>query len=464
MIRAVTYQILAFIYLFVFPNKANAQFGSEKTIETFVDSLVMTVLKKGPVAGMSIAIKKNEKILLQKGYGYADPELDAKCTPLTVYHIRSISKMFTAVSTLQLVEKGKINLDDTLKKFMPGFPEGDSITIRQLLSHTSGIENYHGALWRNNYKGLDMPVAKWVDLIKDQPLRFRPGSNYYYSNAGYDILAMIIEKVSGETYPEYIHAHIVVPAGLNQTGYFPNQQIIKNRARPYEVLHNTIVNADEWGNYGYGCCMLSSSVLDLLKFQDALNNNKLINATSLSAMRSFTRVTDSLQVEYGLGNRIENIAGHMGYGHTGSGGGWTAELLYFPADGLTITVLTNTENDDDPNFPDAHFAVNNIVRKLYRVAKADLFDLAIPANEINKYTGQWSMNGMTLTIIKSGNRLWAKPGTQTDSIRLLYQGNHILVPDFDHGIRLQFILNRTTMELGKIYNNDSFQGVFTRKE
>jgi hypothetical protein len=124
----------------------------------------------------------------------------------------------------------------------------------------------------------------------------------------------------------------------------------------------------------------------------------------------------------------------------------------------------NTENDDDPNFPDAHFIENSIVRKLFRIAKAELADSPVPVNEINEFTGQWVINEMPITIFKSGDRLWAHPGNQTDSIRLLYQGNHILVPDFDHRIKLQFILKRNRIDLGKIYNDDSFQGLFTRKE
>jgi D-alanyl-D-alanine carboxypeptidase len=159
-----------------------------------IDAIANDALKQGPIAGMSVAVVRDGSPIIVNGYGMANLESNSPATAHTVYRIRSISKTFTAVAVLQLVEQGKVSLDDDLSKFVSDFPtHGQSIKVRQLLSHTSGVKTYGGPSWRKN-KRLDLSPTEWLALVKDDPPDFPPGTNYNYSNAGYDLLALVIEK------------------------------------------------------------------------------------------------------------------------------------------------------------------------------------------------------------------------------------------------------------------------------
>jgi len=441
---------------------ADAQ-KSSGGIPAYVDSLVNAMSKSHPIASVSIGIKQNGKIVVEKSYGLANVELNVSATIHSIYKLNSISKMFTAICILQLAEQGRLSVDDEIDKWLTGYDSlKKHITIRQLLSHSSGFKNYGGESWRKNYKSFTMTSAEWVELSKSAPLDFPPGTSYNYSNAGFDLLAFIVEKASGEQFPDYISRHILTPAGLKETGHYCVQTIVPGHTTLYDVIRDTLYRCDEWGEPAYGSGAIHASVDDVLKFQDALNRNVLLNASSLQQMRTALNINGQT-FSYGFGTRILVLPSHVGYGHTGSGGGSTSVLHYFPADDVTIAVLMNSENDNDSKYPGASSIAQKIEERIFNIRPPTVRDLPIPQDEINKYTGDWGPQP-NVTIFRKGDQLWARLGTGSDSIRLFYQGDHKFVPDDNHDVVIEFEFENGHTDLHRIYINGAMVGVGKRKK
>jgi CubicO group peptidase (beta-lactamase class C family) len=428
-----------------------------------IDAIANDALKQGPIAGMSVAVMRDGSPIIVKGYGMANLESNSPATADTVYRIRSISKTFTAVAVLQLVEQGKVSLDEDLSKFVSDFPtHGQSIKVRHLLSHTSGVKTYGGPSWRKN-KRLDLSPIEWLALVKDEPPDFPPGTNYNYSNAGYDLLALIIEKASGETYPDYIRKHIAEPLGLKVTGYCTNTAIIKNRAAPYEVAKGRMVNADAWGNYGYGSAMVCSTATELVKFQQALNEHRILSPASVSLMREGVRISDGPAIGRGFGTHLGDLDGHPMIGHSGDGGGWTSALAYYPADRLTIVVLTNTENDNDPNFLHADRLQTIIARSVLNLPPRPPTNKPLSISEAQNYVGDWGVP--KAQIFLDGEILKVKPpGFPGNGLKMLYQGEHTFaIEGSSSDTRLKFVIEGAQANWVLIYNNGYFTALAKRQ-
>lgn len=438
-----------------------AQKVNEKYIPVIVDSLMKDIFKNHSVASISVGIKKNGKILIEKSYGLANVELDVPATIHSVYKLNSISKMFTAISVLQLVEQGKLSLDDEIDKWLAGYDSVKKhITIRQLLSHSSGLKDYGGEIWKKNYKSFWLTSQDWIGFEKNEPLNFQPGTSYGYSNVGFDLLAFIVEKASGEKFPEYLNKHIIQPAGLKETGHYSIQMIVPRLVSLYDANKNKLYRADEWAEPAYGSGAIHSSIDDVLKFQDALNKNILLKPASLQQMRTPLTIGGQ-KFSYGFGTRVVNFGSHTVHGHTGSGGGATSVLHYFPGDDLTIAVLMNSEDDDDAKYPSAAFIAQTIEERIFNIAKPIVKDLPIPKGEIEKYTGAWGTNP-DIRILQLNGMLWAL--RDKDSTRLFYQGDHKFVPDDNHSVIIDFQFRNGQTDSYNVFLDGNLIGVGTRKQ
>jgi hypothetical protein len=286
--------------------------------------------------------------------------------------------------------------------------------------------------------------------------RETPTAGYAVFNAGYDLLALIIEKASGETYPDYIRKHIAEPLGLKDTGYCTNTAIIKNRAAPYEVAKGTVVNADAWGNYGYGSAMLCSTVTELVKFQQALDEHRILSPASVSLMREGVRISDGPTIGYGFGTRLGDLDGHPMIGHSGDGGGWTSALAYYPTDRLTVVVLTNTENDNDPNYLHAESLQAMITRKALNLVPRPPTNMPLSISEAQKYVGDWGVP--KAQIFLDGKILKVKPpGYPGEGLKLLYQGEHTFaIEGIQSDMRLKFVFDGAQANWFLFYDNGYF--------
>ena len=233
----------------------------------------------------SVLVAEKGKIVLAKGYGLADVEKNIPNTPETKFMIGSITKQFTAMLVTQLVEKGKLKLDNTISDFIPEFPKdiGDKITVEMLLCHSSGlilpegIEKYYYATTQEQW------LQEYLKQLSEEGLRFEPGKGYGYSNGGYFILGLIIEKVTGKSYEAVLTEQILKPLGMTQTGCNRKGLVVENRATSYTKLRDRYITWNEETNsydpavWGFGCGNLYSTVEDLFKFSQALSTNRLLS-------------------------------------------------------------------------------------------------------------------------------------------------------------------------------------------
>ena len=255
---------------------------NSQTIQSNIDNLVNEYVAHQQFMG-SVLVAEKDNIIFAQGYGLADVEQDIPNTPDTKFMIGSITKQFTAMLITQLVERGKLRLDNTISDFVPEFPKdiGDSITVEMLLCHSSGlifpegIEKYYYASTKQEY------LQEYLKQLAEDGLRFEPGQGYGYSNAGYFILGLIIEKVTGKSYEDVLTEQILKPLGMTQTGCDRMGLVVENRATSYAKLRNTYTTWNEETNgydpavCGFAYGNIYSTVGDLLKFSNALFTDRL---------------------------------------------------------------------------------------------------------------------------------------------------------------------------------------------
>src|ERR1051325_2004544 len=209
------------------------------------DEIVNSYVKQGRFSG-SVLVAKGGKVILSKGYGMASYELEVPNTPQTRFRLGSITKQFTSMAVAQLVERGLVNVEDPITKYLPDFPKemGEHVTVYHLLTHTSGIPSFtnfkdYQQIKRNPFSG-----EKLVEWLKDKKLEFAPGEKFAYNNSGYYLLSYIIEKVSGKSYEQYLKENIFDPLGMKGTGVDHNKEVMRNRAMGYTSKGKEIENAE----------------------------------------------------------------------------------------------------------------------------------------------------------------------------------------------------------------------------
>jgi CubicO group peptidase (beta-lactamase class C family) len=300
--------------------------------------------------GVSVIVRSKGKVLLEKGYGLANLEHNIKINKDTVFRLGSITKQFTAVAILMLAEQGKLSLDDTLKQYIPEMSKlAGGITIAQLLNHSSGLTNYTNLPGWDEEQEEHLSSGQMIDLFKDKPLDFEPGSAWNYSNTGYFLLGVIIEKASGETYADYVENHIFQALGMRESFYGGASKIINNRASGYDATDDGWVNAPYLSmTQPYAAGSLLSSVGDLAIWIDAINNHRLISKTFTDRAHTKAILTDGSEVEYGFGWRLATLRGSQTIEHNGGINGFSTSSVYLPKEDLYVAVLSNRTSAPRP--------------------------------------------------------------------------------------------------------------------
>ena len=324
--------------------EALAQNATRAQLVQRIDSLATAAIRNGPVAALSIAVVKGRDTILMKGYGLADLENEVPASAATVYRIGSITKQFTSAAVMQLVEQGKIGLDDDITKYFPGFPtHGQRILVRHLLNHTSGIPSYTDIAGFARMMTLEVPHDSLLAFVGRDSLMFAPGSGFYYNNSGYYMLGVLLEKVTGQKYGDYLTEHLFRPLGLESTYYCATGPIIKHRAQGYAVERGALVNASYINmNLPFAAGSLCSTVGDLVKWESALFGGKVVSAASLAQMTTPAKLTTNRPMPYGFGLAPDTVGGHRVIGHGGGINGFISHEEYYPQDTLTVVVLSNT--------------------------------------------------------------------------------------------------------------------------
>jgi len=288
------------------------------------------------------------KIAFEKAYGIGDEEWGASNTARTKFRIGSLSKQFTAACILLLQERGRLNAHDHISRYLSGLPAGwQAISIHQLLTHTSGIPNYTSTPEFARIKRTGATPQEMIELVSEKPLDFHPGTNWSYSNTGYILLGMIIERTSGLAYNDFLKKNVLDPLGMTNSGYDRATEIIKERASGYQEEHGRLENADFIDmSVPYAAGDIYSTVEDLYRWNEALaEDGKLLSAESRKQM--FTEYAEAAHEgqHYGYGVVISRLKfGRLLYYHGGGVEGFSSSIQRYPKDRVCIVVLSNFDS------------------------------------------------------------------------------------------------------------------------
>jgi D-alanyl-D-alanine carboxypeptidase len=320
-----------------------------------MDAAASDALREIPAAGFSIAVVRRGQTVLAKGYGYADLAERVPASENTIYRLASITKQFTAAAILHLAEKGKLSLEDRISEYLSDYPDpGRRITIRNLLSHTSGLSDVAILPILEEAGGVGYTRDQIIDLVASQPLDFPPGTAHSYSNVGFMLAGVVIERVTGTTYAHYLTNEVLGPLELDQTSFCPDEQPPADRwAHGYDLQHGNwpralrlgrapafvdpaLINMEVVSSAGALC----STVTDLARWPGLLRS--FLDPASFREMSEPTVLADGTKVPYGLGLQIREFGSHSALSHGGVVTGFISVVADFPEDDLTVAMLVNS--------------------------------------------------------------------------------------------------------------------------
>jgi CubicO group peptidase (beta-lactamase class C family) len=342
----------------------------------------------------SVLIAQNGKVVLSKGYGWADAEWSIPNSPSTRFAIASITKEFTAASILLLEERGKLKTDDLVKKYLPEAPAAwDKITIYNLLTHTSGIPDA-GVEYESG------PPEKM--LFHDKPLEFQPGEKWSYSNQGYVVLGYVLESLSGQTYEDFVHDNIFKPLGMNDSGMDSNFTVIPRRASGYSPGENGIDNAERIYHSAFAAGGIYSTTEDMLRWEEGLFGGKLLTPVSLHKM------TTPFKSDWACGLYVKHVNGHLMAEQSGGAIGFNADVAYYPEEKLAVIVLGNLNTA----------AILKMTAALADVMHGDPISvsipkaIALPREILARYVGTYTFSDGDFVVTLHGDHLIADYGSK----------------------------------------------------
>jgi CubicO group peptidase (beta-lactamase class C family) len=315
-----------------------------QSFERKIDSLVQTEFndKNGP--GGVFMIAKNGKPVYQKAFGKANLELDVDLTTENIFQIGSMTKQFTAIAVLMLEEQGKLSVTDPVSKYIADYPSGDKITIHHLLTHTSGIKDFTKMKSLSEISQKEMTPKMMVDFFKNEAVDFAPGEKFEYNNSGYVLLGYLIELVSGESYEAFIKKNLFEKAGMSQSCYASDRKVIHQKAYGYQKKESGYVNKTIISySIPFSSGALMSTSGDLLKWNNALNQNLLIRNETLKKAFSKYTLNNGEAFSYGYGWHIKDIHGTASREHGGSIFGFKSMGVYIPSEDIYVIGLSNCD-------------------------------------------------------------------------------------------------------------------------
>ncbi|HEX2205711.1 MAG TPA: serine hydrolase domain-containing protein [Longimicrobium sp.] len=372
---------------------------SPARLASAVDSLARAAVAETG-GGVSVAIVLGDSVILARGYGVADAGAGVAAGPETVYRAGSIAKQFTAAALLRLAEAGRLSLDDPLSKHLPDFPlRGRAVTLRQLLSHTSGLRGYTSAPEFRRAEREDVPREWMLSLLGRRGFEFAPGEAWSYSNTGYYLLALVVERASGMAYAEYVRAELARPLGLPSTADCGDAVVSvdpSRRAAGYTFAEGRLREADPISPAAtLGAGSLCASAPDLARWARALATGRVVGLDAYREMTTEGRLSDGTRLGYGLGQFVGTLDGVRRVQHGGTMNGFQAQLAYYPEAGLAIAVLANHDAARPEPLERA------IARLALGAREPPARDLPLPHRDAARYTGVYDMGGRRLRITEA---------------------------------------------------------------
>jgi len=318
-----------------------------------VDNYVRAEMTKQRIPGLALLVSRRGQVIRAQGYGLANVELQVPVKPETIFQSGSVGKQFTATAVMMLVEEGKIGLGDPLTKYFPDAPPSwKKVTIRELLSHTAGFTDYP----KNFDMRRDYTEAEQLKIVESIPLAFAPGSSWSYSNLGFLTIGILIHKVTGEFYGDFLQEHIFKPLDMQTTRIISEADIVPNRSAGYRLVKGELKN-QEWVSPTVNTTADGSlyfSIMDLAKWDAALYTEKLLKRSSLDEMWTVAKLNNGQpnSGHYGFGWFVVTKNGHRVVEHEGAWQGFETQISRYVDDKLTVVVLTNLDDAKPEVFAD----------------------------------------------------------------------------------------------------------------
>lgn len=366
----------------------------------------------GETAGVAVLVARDGQVVFQGGFGFADLAQKLPITTDTKFRIGSVTKQFTAAAILRLAEAGKLALTDPLSKHLPGFPRGDEITLRHLLTHTSGLHSFTDDPDFIKRVGTRIEPVELMAKIKLAPLDFLPGTKFHYSNSGYFLLGEIVARVSGRPLGDFFRETFFEPLGMKNTGLYVNATPPQGIALGYGFKSGTWERALDWDmSWAGGAGALYSTVGDLFLWTEALFNGRVLSDASFQAAITpvaLPATEDAMKYGYGLG-RFEHRRLPV-IGHGGGLSGWSSDLIRFPEQRCTVVVLSNALP------PSPGLVAGTLSRKLAEtLLEADIkklppmeVDASADPKTFADYVGRYDYKTAIMTVSLAGAELHAQ--------------------------------------------------------
>jgi CubicO group peptidase (beta-lactamase class C family) len=436
--------ILSILVLFI-TTKAFTQTHSKE-----IDSLINAYVELNKFNG-TVLVNYKSKTIFEKAYGYQDAKSKIQNSTNGIYQIGSLTKSFTALIILKLVEEGKISLKDPINKYILDYPLGNEITVEHLLTHTSGIyetfrnPSYFDIVTTNR----EISTVEKMSYFMNQPLDFKPGTKFSYSNSGYILLGIIIEKITGLKYHEALNNYILKPNKMRNSGFDYQNLSNKNKTISYAYLSSTKqVEAKPWNpNSTFSSGAMYSTTSDLLKWYKALTSYKIISKNT------FENATNPFLKEYGYGWFIDSLYQKKVINHGGNVEGATSYFLMLPEDNICIVLLNNITNTKLEKIGNSILAV--LLEKPYTFPQLPK-EIQLDTTQLNEYIGNYVVsNDYKASITRESYQLFVQINQEAKMKISAKDKNNFFITGED--IELTFIFNEGKQTQLKIR-----QGLHTR--
>ena len=409
-----------------------------------LDSLVTDFVASVPAAGATVAVVRGSDTLLLRGVGERDRERRLHADRSTVYRVGSITKQFTAAAVMQLVERGAVSLSDPVTRYLPQYEQWSGVTIGRLLNHTSGIHSYTASpSWQKTWAN-DLTTAELVAFVANDTLDFPIGTKYRYNNTGYVLLGMVLEKVTGKSYADYMRDNFFTPLGMRSATYCPSRPTSDTHAAGYDLKEGALVSTTYLSmTHPHAAGALCMSVPDFLRWQTALTSGRVVSPATYTLMTTPDTLVGGGKQNYGFALVPGMLGTHRMIQHGGDVNGFSVQQMWFPDDSLRVVVFTNTLGSSPgllaTNLASAVFGLPMRARP----RAAPVVPLAAEARA--KYEGTYNVllpNGVTLPvrIFVDGNGLAFEPKGQ-QKMALRYAGDDTFGAAFDPSFRLRIVFD-----------------------
>jgi D-alanyl-D-alanine carboxypeptidase len=403
-------------------------------LETRLDSIGRAVVARQTTPGLAVAVAQRDRMVFERSYGSTAIENGKPVRSDTIFRIGSVTKQFTAAAILRLIEQGRLALDTPITRFLPEYPtQGRRITVRQLLNHTSGIRDYTQVSppWFSRVAE-DLAQDEVVAMFRDAPLDFAPGERFRYSNSGYFLLGMIIERITDRQYGTYVQQELARPIGLENIIYCPNHPS-EGHAHGFRLSPSGPVPAPpvSMTHVFYAAGSLCSTAVDLVKWARALASGRVVSTASYRQMITPDILVGGEPSPYGYGLVPDELFGVKSIVHAGGQIGFSAALFYYPDSETAVAVLANNEAANAANI------ANQLSRIVLGLEQPTIRDPAMTPAERALYTGSYDMGGLQFQVLDDDERLIIQ-GLGNLPMRLLAQGNHEFRARFDPTVRVVF--------------------------